>query len=277
MKLSTVVPAYRQERTIVEDIQNIERALAVIGCDYEIIVVVDGFVDATFERAQTLVSPRVKVMGSRENRGKGHAVHYGMRQASGDVVAFIDAGMDLDPAGLGHFLSILSETHADIVIGSKRHPRSQVQYPWTRRVYSAVYQLLVWILFGLNVRDTQVGLKLFRREVIQDVEPLLLVKRFAFDIELLVVASLMGHRRIVEAPVSLVHGRFSSTIRLSSIIDMLWDTAAVFYRARILHYYQRLARLQVRPVPVEAVTLAHTYLQIAEAELPSTKGVASAF
>lgn len=265
MKLSVVVPAYRQEATIVQDVQNIDRTVRAIHHDYEIIVVVDGFVDATYERAQALASARIRILGYGQNGGKGHAVRYGMRQATGDLVAFIDAGMDLDPAGLARFLSIMHEADADIVIGSKRHPESRVQYPLIRRVYSFGYHALVWALFGLRLRDTQVGLKLFKRQVIDDVEPLLLVKRFAFDIELLVVAGLTGHRRVVEAPVTLTHGVFHSTIRLRSMVDMLWDTAAVFYRARILRYYQRLLierRVTTAPlhtdasVGVEAVEIA---------------------
>jgi glycosyltransferase involved in cell wall biosynthesis len=238
--LSVVIPAYRQEATIVQDVQHIAQVLQDAGLDYELLVVVDGFVDATYARARTLASARVSVLGYPRNGGKGHAVCYGLRQARGDPIAFIDAGMELDPAGLLRCLAIMEREQADIVIGSKRHPQSVVAYPWLRRVYSFGYQALVRALFGLNVRDTQVGLKLFRRRVVADVVPLLLVKRFAFDVELLVVARLRGHTRIVEAPVTLRHARFSSTIRLRSVFDMLWDTAAVFYRARILHYYQRL-------------------------------------
>jgi glycosyltransferase involved in cell wall biosynthesis len=244
MKLTTVVPAFRQEATIVVDVQNIERVIRSITSDYELIIVVDGFVDDTYQRAASLASDHIQVLGYRENGGKGHAIRHGMRHASGDVVAFVDAGMDLDPDGLRTMVEIQGRTQADIVIGSKRHPRSCVQYPPLRRLYSGVYQTLVLLLFGLNVRDTQVGMKVFRREVIEVVEPLLLVKRFAFDIEMLVVAAEMGYNRVVEAPVTLTHGRFPSTIRLRSIFEMLWDTAAVFYRLRILRYYQRLAVTQ---------------------------------
>jgi glycosyltransferase involved in cell wall biosynthesis len=242
--LSVVMPAFRQEASIATDVRNLERALQALPLSHEIIVVVDGFVDATYERAQALASPTVRVLGYPQNQGKGHAVRYGMRAARGELIAFIDAGMDLDPSALGWFVALMQRTGADIVIGSKRHPESVVEYPWLRRLYSFGYQALVWALFGLNVRDTQVGLKLFRRAVIDDVEPVLLVKRFAFDIELLVVAALMGHGRIVEAPVILRHGRFPSTIRLRTVFDMLWDTAAVFYRARVRQYYQRQARNQ---------------------------------
>ncbi|MGH2370699.1 MAG: glycosyltransferase family 2 protein, partial [Chloroflexota bacterium] len=135
MHLSVVIPAYRQEATIVQDVRNIEGAVRALGIEYELIVVVDGFVDATYERAQAVASSRVHVLGYGQNGGKGHAVRYGMRHATGDLVAFLDAGMDLDPSALGRFLTIMHQTNADIVIGSKRHPESRVQYPPLRRLY----------------------------------------------------------------------------------------------------------------------------------------------
>lgn len=239
--LSVVVPAYRQEATIVEDVTAISHALEALEGEFEIIVVVDGFVDGTYQRAQAIGLPHVRVLGYGENGGKGHAVRFGMRQATGEYVAFIDAGMDLDPRGLVEGLETMRRTGADIAMGSKRHPASRVEYPLIRRLYSVGYQSLVWLLFGLSVRDTQVGLKLFRRDVVDDVLPLLLVKQYAFDVELLVVAALTGHTKVVEIPVTLTRARFPSTIRFSSVFVMLWDTAAVFYRAYVLRYYHRLA------------------------------------
>ena len=81
------------------------------------------------------------------------------------------------------------------MIGSKRHPDSDVAYPTHRRVYSWLYQQLVHAMFKLNVRDTQVGVKLFRREALDAVLPVVLVKRYAFDLEVLAVATTIRFRR----------------------------------------------------------------------------------
>jgi hypothetical protein len=115
---------------------------------------------------------------------------------------------------------------------------SNVHYPLFRRFQSWVYQLLIRVLFHLNVRDTQTGLKLFKRRVLADVVPLLAIKRFAFDLELLVVARTLGHRKVMEAPVDLDY-RFESTVDAAAVWSVLWDTAAIFYRLRILRYYRR--------------------------------------
>jgi len=165
-----------------------------------------------------------------------------MAESKGDVVSFIDAGMDLNPNSLSMLLEHFEWYKADIVVGSKRHPASKVFYPWQRRILSLGYQLVVWLLFGLKVRDTQVGVKVYRREVLEKVLPRLLVKAFAFDIEILAVANYLGFNRIYEAPVEVkldFGGASVLTSRrfLRTVFAMFWDTIAVFYRLRIVNYY----------------------------------------
>jgi len=184
---------------------------------------------------------RVRVIGYPTNHGKGYAVRFGFAHADGDVIGFMDAGGDLKPTSLPLMLSQFLFQEADVVIGSKRHPESKVQYPLWRRVQSFGYQMLVRVFFGLNVTDTQVGMKIYRRKVLEEVMPRLLVKRFAFDIEMLAVARYLGYDRIFEAPVELDFSEAVSSITFSKlafvVLNMLKDTLAVFYRLRILRYY----------------------------------------
>jgi glycosyltransferase involved in cell wall biosynthesis len=250
--LSVIVPAYKQGRTIARDLRRIERALKEIRYDYEIICVVDGDVDNTLANARRVRSKKIKVVGYEHNKGKGHAVRYGMARTKGDIIAFIDAGMDLDPNGLSMLLEHFEWYQADVIVGSKRHPVSRVDYPWQRKILSFGYQFLVKILFGLNIRDTQVGMKFFRRKMLQDVLPRLLVKTFAFDIEMLAVGHVLGYQRIFEAPIRLTWNQERSVLSKSLwrvLFWMLWDTAAVFYRLKILHYYDNHNRRQWRYDP----------------------------
>ena len=121
------------------------------------------------------------------------------------------------------------------MVGSKRHPESRVRYPLLRRVYSSGFQLLVRLLFRVNVRDTQVGAKLFRREMLDTVAPLLLIKRYAFDLEVLAVGAEFGFDRIEEVPVALDY-RFSGTsINWHAVRRMLLDTLAIAYRIHLRH------------------------------------------
>lgn len=239
--LSVVVPAYRQEKTIVKDIQHIDKELKELEYPYEIIIVVDGVVDGTYKKARKLKSPHIKVMGYKENQGKGHAIRYGMMRARGDIIGFIDAGMDIDLAGLKMLLSHMEWYNADIIVGSKLHPVSKVNYPVWRVILSWGYRLLTATLFGFRVRDTQVGIKFFKRKAVKDILPRLLVKRYAFDIEILAVAYSLGYKRIYEAPVEInfKQNTIDSVTLWKTVYNMLWDTCAVFYRLKILRYYDK--------------------------------------
>lgn len=237
--LSVIVPAFKQEKTIKKDLQRIESVLKQTRYDYEIICVVDGRVDKTFENAKKTKSSKIKVVGYDKNRGKGHAVRYGMARAKGDPIAFIDAGMEIDPNGISMILEHIEWYGADIIVGSKRHPVSQIKYPLERRIISRLYQLFVRVFTGLNVSDTQAGLKIFRRKVLKDVLPRLLVKQYAFDLEMLTVAHRLGYKRIFEAPVKISYN-FKDLTHAATIEAMkraLIDTLAVIYRLKIRRYY----------------------------------------
>lgn len=241
--LSLIIPVYRQEKTIRKQLQNIIAELELLSTPYEVIVVVDGLEDRSFEEAKKVKSNKLFIVGYKTNHGKGYAVRYGMGKSKGDVIGFLDAGGDLSELGLSMMLEHYKWYNADIIVGSKRHPVSIVAYPFARKVLSWGYQQFVRLLFGLNIRDTQVGMKLYRREVLEDVLPRLVVKQFAFDIEILAVGYHLGYRRIFEAPVELDFAGASSITSFSVwkiISSMLWDTLAVYYRLHILHYYDNL-------------------------------------
>ena len=242
--LSLVVPAYKQEKTIVKDIQNLDEVLLSLPFKHEIIVVVDGFVDKTFEKIKNQKSKikNLQVLGYKENIGKGFALKYGIKEAKGDIIGFIDAGMDLDPSEISIMLDIMGWNKADIVLGSKLHPESKVKYPPARKILSWGYRNLTHLLFGFKVKDTQVGLKLFKRKVAKDVFSKIIVKKFAFDIEVLAVSYKLGYTKIYEAPIKLNFrgaSTITSTALWKTIFWMLWDTFAVFYRLKILHYYDK--------------------------------------
>lgn len=245
-KISVIIPSYKAEKFIQKDLLKIKDVLDQISNPYEIICVVDGQVDNTYEKAQKLAKKfpgKIRVEGYLTNLGKGHAVRFGMAKSKGDIVGFVDAGLEINPNGISMLMEHFEWYGADIIIGSKRHPASKVVYPWQRKIISIVYQIIVRVLFGLKVRDTQVGMKFFRREVLEDVMPRLLVKAFAFDIEMLAVANYLGYRKIYEAPVELKM-KFKSGIStiassgfLKTSFRTLWDTLAVFYRLKIRKYY----------------------------------------
>lgn len=164
--------------------------------------------------------------------------------SNGDIITFTDAGGDFDPRQFDKCVRLLEIFDADFVIGSKRHPASRVNYPRKRRVYSWIYHKIIRILFGLNVTDTQAGLKFIKKNVAKDIMPRVLVKQYAFDLEMLVIAHQLGYRRIFEAPVELDFNTTGSGINFRAIKKMITDTLAIFYRAKILDYYRKQAKKQ---------------------------------
>lgn len=240
--LSLVVPTYGQEKTIVKNIKHLDDALSKLPCKYELIVVVDGIVDGTIEKLKKIRNKNLKVLHYEKNHGKGHALRLGMLKAKGDIVGFIDGGMDIKCSSIALLLELMVFHNADIMVGSKLHPESNVNYPVFRKILSWGYRSFVFILFGFDLKDTQVGLKFFKRKVVRKIFPLLLVKKFAFDIETIAVSHSFGFNKIHEGPIRL-HFRDGSINNLNFlrvVFFMIWDTAAVFYRINFLKYYQNM-------------------------------------
>jgi len=238
--LSIIVPIYKQADTIQNDLENIIQVLDQIRYEYEIIAVIDGIkVDKSYQNAKKIKSKNLKVIGYQHNHGKGYAVRYGMAQTKGDYVAFIDAGMEIDPNGISMILEHMEWYNADVIVGSKRHPASQVNYPLDRKIISFGGHLIAKYLLGINVYDTQAGLKIFRRQVLIKVLPRLIIRTYAFDLEILAVANNLGFTKIYEAPIKLNYNFQSLThaTGLKVIRQCLIDALAVFYRLKILHYY----------------------------------------
>ncbi|MBA4319610.1 MAG: hypothetical protein C0412_14510, partial [Flavobacterium sp.] len=211
--LSVIMPAYNC-KTILRDLSTLKQCLDELKRPYEIICVVDGRKnknDQTFELVKKIKYKSVQTHFYSENRGKGYAIRYGMARAKGGIIAFIDAGSDLSARGIGLALEQMKWHNADIIIGSKRHPASKVNYPWQRKVLSFFVQRATRLFFGLNVSDTQTGLKVFKREVLIKTLPRLLVKRWAFDLEILSVANRLGFNKIYESPVEINYN-FSSNV-----------------------------------------------------------------
>jgi glycosyltransferase involved in cell wall biosynthesis len=201
---------------------------------FEVIAVSDGSTDGS--EALLVDREYVQVLQLPKNEGKGAALRLGLTQGRGRYLGFIDGDGDIPAGQLKDFIAAIRDAKPDIVLGSKLHPDSEVVYPLLRHLYSFAYQQLNRVLFGLSVRDTQTGVKLIRRDVLAAVLPRMLEKRFAFDLELLVVARRVGYRRFVELPVQ-IRERFSSTISPKTVSRMLVDTAAIFYRLKVLRYY----------------------------------------
>ena len=279
--LSVVVPYFNPGELLVPTVSRVIAVLEGCGASYEVIAVSDGSTDGSDAALEAALGghPQLASVVLAANQGKGAALHVGLARGRGRYLGFIDADGDLDPALLAPFLETAKQQNPDIVFGSKRHPGSEVEYPKLRRIYSWGYQQLVRAGFRLSLRDTQTGIKLVRRDVLAAVLPRMLEKRFAFDLELFVVARRLGYEHFVEEPVRLRH-QFQTTVSWRSVRAMLLDTAAIWYRLRVLHFYDGEAapatplseRLRLEPLVLRGSagrTLLPPPRRVGEVHLPA--------
>lgn len=239
--VSIVVPYYNPGDRLRATVERLVCALDGTGLSYEIITVSDGSTDHSPHTLAGFAEPFVRRVSYADNIGKGHALRTGLAMSQGRHVGFIDADGDLSPDLFRSFLAVMISQEADIVVGSKRHRDSSVRWTPLRRFYSSAHQLLVRGLFGLDVKDTQVGIKLMDRRVVADVLPLLRESRFALDLELLVLARHLGYTRILEQPVR-IEDRLDSTISVRRAWRLLVDTFGVFTRFSIRRQYDAAIR-----------------------------------
>lgn len=232
-KISIIMPAYNEGSCIKSSLKETLKTFDNFKANYEIIVVDDGSKDNTYDIASSFAKQinenRIIVQRNRAFFGKGRALRKGFKHSTGDYIIFLDADMDLHPGQIDTFFDIMELNEADIVIGSKRHPNSQLFYPKERRIMSAVYFFIVKMLFGLPINDTQTGLKLFKRHVLKEVFKKFISREFAFDLELLVTAHMLGYK-IAEAPVCIQSQRGYNRIGMATVYKMFVDTIAIYMR-----------------------------------------------
>ena len=238
--LSIVVPAYNEGEHIYDNLMVIDSALKAFCSDYEIIAVNDGSKDNTGAEVARAAAdnPNIRDFGYDNNRGKGGAVSWGAVNSRGDIVGFIDADLDLSPDLIRGYYEEMLKTGSDIVIGSKMHKDSKLEYPFARKLFSFCYFVMLKVLFGLKCHDTQTGLKLYRGEIIREIAPLRKIEGYAFDIELLALAS-KKKAKLIEMPVELNYTRGQSfgRIRFRDVWKMFTDTWKIWWNLRIKKSY----------------------------------------
>ncbi len=226
-KLSVFLPAYNEEanleNTVKNVIENLEKNVSV----WEIVIVDDGSKDKTGQIADNLAkkNKNISVIHHHPNRGYGAAFKSGLYGCKYPWISFIDSDGQFDFKEIRRFIGTQEKTGADLVIGY--YLGRKVHF--TRKLNSKVWQLIVYILFGLNVRDIDCGFKLISKKVV-DTIPRLESERGAFiSSEFLIKAKRAGFK-IVEIGVQHYPRKFGEAtgaklnVIVQSFIDLfrLW-------------------------------------------------------
>jgi glycosyltransferase involved in cell wall biosynthesis len=222
--VSVVMPAFQLGKVIAGNIERVASVLSALPGAVEIVVVDDGSTDQTLSEALAATSqmPGASVLSHPANRGKGQALFTGARVATGDLIVFLDADLDLPPEQLPALLAGMGE--ADVLVGAKRDSMAAGRYPLIRRILSRLFSLATVGAFGLTVTETQTGLKIFRREVLEKVIPQMRIDGYAYDLEMLVRAQRAGFK-LAQTPVELGPGASTASLRGGMLWQMARDTA----------------------------------------------------
>lgn len=221
-RLSVVMPSYQLGDEIGPNVRKVLDCLSEVG-SHEVVVVDDGSTDGTAGILAELTTgeSRVRIVSHDRNRGKGQALISGWEASSGDRIVFLDADLDLPPEQIPDLLTYLKT--ADVVVGTKREAMSRRDYPFLRTLLSRLYSMFTSGLFRLPVRETQTGLKVFKRSVLDLVLPQMRIYGYAFDLELLIRADRLG-ATMVEVPVTLAAAAKESSFRLGMAWELAFDT-----------------------------------------------------
>lgn len=195
MKLSIVIPAYNEEESITETIDQIEEAFSQVSIDHEIVIVNDNSKDNTAQVLEELSKkyPAVKYYTNLGPNGFGYAVRYGLDRYSGDCVAVMMADLSDSPYDLIRYYTTMLEGNYDCVFGSRFMKGGKVvDYPFVKKVINRIANLIIRVVMRIKYNDTTNAFKLYKREVIEGVKPIL-SPHFNLTIELPLKAIIRGY------------------------------------------------------------------------------------
>ena len=233
-EISLLIPIFNVEKTITQVINRLIDLMNNIPYSYEIILINDGSTDSTLNKINKYVNTsNIKIISYKNNIGKGHALKHGIKFVNSKYTVFLDGDLEISASNITDYVKSLQ--NSDIAIASKQHPSSLVNRPIARKIFSLAFRTLVNSLTGLTASDTQSGFKAFKSSAIKKIAPLLSVKKYAFDVELLVIAKILN-MKIVELPVYLT---MDAKFGVNNIFRMFIDLLGITYRLRIIRWYHK--------------------------------------
>ncbi len=231
--LSIVIPAYNEEERLGKTLSETFEYLAAQDYTSELIVVDDGSRDRTVEIAESFQSrsstkTKLTTLKNPGNRGKGYAVRNGMLHASGEIHLFFDADLATPLDQIPKVVQPIVNGQYDVVFGSRALNEAviEVEQSILRRLRGRGGNLLIRLLTGMDIMDTQCGFKAFRRQAAQAVFPLQQVEGFGFDPEILFIANKQGWRW-KETPVVWRHIEGSKVTMFSATVSVFTEVCKI--------------------------------------------------
>ena len=225
MKVSLVIPMYNESSIIDEALNTFSSYMAETFEDWELIFVDDGSADGCGDAVADAheKDERIRLCRYTPNRGKGYAVRTGVLAAQGDLILFTDCDNAYGTEAVGRLAQTLSDSNADIVVGSRNLSKDGYEgYTPLRKLASKTYIKVISIAAGFKLSDSQCGIKGFRRDIAKKIFSNCEVDRFAFDLEVILLAMKLK-ANIAEMPVKIINHRESTVHVLRDSVKMLRD------------------------------------------------------
>ena len=252
MKLSIIIPCYNEAQDITKNVAIVKDYLKEKNIDYELLLVNDGSKDNTKEVIEAI--PGIIPLSYDKNRGKGGAVKYGIENAKGDYVLFMDADLSTDISAIEKVVELAP--NYDLIIGS-RHAKGSVlkkKQPWLRVFIGFCCRLLVNMIFHTKLKDTQCGFKAMRIDVAKKVAGKQLITNFAFDVEYIYIAKL-NNLSMYELGITWSDDRGSTVSPIKSSLKFFKDVFTIRRHRKQYYFSEEAAKNYVSKWPIVIMIL----------------------
>lgn len=225
MKVSLIIPMYNESSIIEEAVRTFSEYMKKTFKDFELIFVDDGSTDGCGDVVEAAheKDARIRLCRYTPNHGKGYAVRTGVLAAEGDLILFTDCDNAYGEEAVGNLARTLVKTGADIVVGSRNLSKDGYEgYTFVRKLASKTYIKVISVAAGFKLSDSQCGIKGFRHEIAKKIFSNCEVDRFAFDLEVIMIATKLK-ANIAEMPVKIINHRESTVHIVRDSVKMLRD------------------------------------------------------
>lgn len=242
MEISIVIPAYNEEESIAELLEEVNSTLIPLNKPFEVIVIDDGSTDRTLEvlKAQKNRFDWLRIVSFRKNYGKSAALSWAFKEANGKFVITMDADLQDDPKEIPNLIEKLNNENFDLISGWKKRRKD----PFSKTIPSRFFNIITSRITGIRIHDFNCGLKAYRGEVVKNLTVYGELHRF-----LPVLAHWNGFR-VAELVVHHRPRKFGKTkFGISRFFNGFFDLITVLFITRYqttpLHIFGMLGTLTV--------------------------------